>query len=65
MHDLSATDTMAAGLAMTLRIFSEEGPFNDADTSGSDRFFGIGEYDCRNHHLIRSYLMSLLKPSQR
>jgi hypothetical protein len=30
---LSAVDTMAAGLAMALRIFSEEAPFNDADTS--------------------------------
>ncbi|KAG1811059.1 hypothetical protein EV424DRAFT_1349769 [Suillus variegatus] len=38
---LSATDTMAAGLAMALRIFLQEGPFNDADTSGSDTFFGI------------------------
>jgi hypothetical protein len=62
---LSAADTMAAGLAMALRIFSEEGPFNDADTSRSDRFYGIGEFDCRNHHLIRSYLMSLLIPCRR
>jgi hypothetical protein len=62
---LSAADAMAAGLAMALRISSEEGPFNKADTSGSDRFFWISEFDCRNHHLIRSYLMSLLIPSQR
>ena len=62
---LSAADAMAAGLAMALRIFSQEGPFNDADTSGSDTFFGIGKYDCRNHHLIRSYLVSLLKPCRR
>ncbi|KAG2354911.1 hypothetical protein BDR07DRAFT_1493927 [Suillus spraguei] len=32
---------MAASLAIALRIFLEEGPFNDADTSGSDRFYGI------------------------
>jgi len=42
---LSATDAMAAGLAMDFRIFSEDGPFNDADTSGSDRFYGIGEFN--------------------
>ncbi|KAG1793312.1 uncharacterized protein HD556DRAFT_1308740 [Suillus plorans] len=36
-----AMDAMAAGLAMALRIFLQEGPFNDADTSGSDTFFGI------------------------
>jgi hypothetical protein len=33
---LSAAVAMAAGLAMALRIFSEDAPFNDADTSGSD-----------------------------
>ncbi|KAG1749478.1 hypothetical protein EDB19DRAFT_1904594 [Suillus lakei] len=32
---LSAAVAMAAGLAMALRMFSEEGPFNDADTSRS------------------------------
>jgi hypothetical protein len=62
---LSAADAMAAGLAMALRIFSEEAPFSDADTSGSDRFCWIGELDCRNHRLIRSYLVCLLKPSRR
>jgi hypothetical protein len=62
---LSATDAMAAGLAMALRIFSEEGPFNDADMSGSDRCYGIGEFDCRNPHLVRSHLVSLLIPCRR
>jgi hypothetical protein len=62
---LSAADAMAAGLAIAFRIFSEEGPFNDADTSGSDRFYGIGEFDSRNHHLITSYLVALLKPCRR
>jgi hypothetical protein len=33
---LSAAVAMAAGLAMAFRIFSEDAPFNDADTSGSD-----------------------------
>ncbi|KAG2031362.1 hypothetical protein BDR03DRAFT_986456 [Suillus americanus] len=32
----SATVAMAAGLTMALRMFLEDGPFNDADTSGSD-----------------------------
>jgi hypothetical protein len=36
---LSTVDVMATSLAMALKIFSEEGPFNDADTSGLDRFF--------------------------
>jgi hypothetical protein len=62
---LSAADAMAAGLAMALRIFLEEGPFNDADMSGSDRCYGIGEFDCRNPHLVRSHLVSLLIPCRR
>jgi hypothetical protein len=62
---LSATDAMAAGLAMDFRIFLEDGPFNDADTSRSNRFYGIGEFNYRHHHLIRSYLVPLLIPCQR
>jgi hypothetical protein len=49
---LSAAVAMAASLAMALRMLLEDGPFNDADTSGSDRCYGIRESNCRNHHFM-------------
>jgi hypothetical protein len=49
---LSAAVAMAAGLAMASRMLSEDGPFNDADTSGSDTSYGIRESNCRNHHFM-------------
>jgi hypothetical protein len=49
---LSASVAMAAGLAMALRMLLEDGPFNDADTSRSDRYYGIGESNCWNHYFM-------------